>query len=92
MASVGRNLNRLYVGNIPWTVGNNELKYYFSKFGQIANASVIFDKNSGLSRTYGFVVFHNRTGYDTAINAEHVLEGHTLKVQPAVSGTNNEKY
>lgn len=81
-----RSLYRLYVGNIPWTIGHMELKQYFSKFGYINTASVIFDKNTGLSKNYGFVVFSSREGFESAINVPiHKLEGNSLKVQPAGS-------
>ena len=82
MASVARNVHKLYVANIPWTVGNVELKQYFSKFGQVSNASVIFDKNTGLSKNFGFVLYANFEGIDTACKCtEHKLEGNILKVQ-----------
>lgn len=86
-AQAVRNLYKLYVGNIPWTVGHNELKHYFSKYGQVSTATVVFDRETGLSRNYGFVVYSSRDGFDKASNAvTHKLEGSILKVQPA--GTN----
>lgn len=84
MASGVRNALKLYVRNLPWTVSHNELKHYFSKFGQVNTATVIFDKNTGLSRNYGFVTFSNREGFNSALNVQtHNLEGHTLKVEPS---------
>lgn len=88
MASAVRGALKLYVGNLPWTVGNNELRQYFSKFGHVNFASVVFDKNTGLSRNYGFVIYSNKEGYDTASNvASHTLEGNNLRVQPASTDT-----
>ncbi|KAK4876913.1 hypothetical protein RN001_009419 [Aquatica leii] len=88
MASTVR-LLRLYVGNLPWTVGHNELKQYFSKYGHVNGANVVFDKNTGLSRNYGFVVYSNREGFDTALNVQnHKLEGYILKVEPSGSNDN----
>lgn len=84
MASAVRNAFKLYVGNIPWTIGHNELRQYFSKFGHVNSAAVVFDKNTGLSRNYGFVIYSTKEGYDTAANVpNHTLEGNTLRVQPA---------
>lgn len=84
MASTVRNAFNLYVKNIPWTVGHNELKQYFSKFGYVQNATVVFNKNSGISRNYGFVIYNNRKGFDSALKEEkHKLEGLTLKVEPS---------
>lgn len=79
-----RNLYKLYVGNIPWTVSHHELKQYFSKFGFVNQATVIFDKNTGLSRNYGFVHYGNRESFEKATNTpNHKLEGNILKVQQA---------
>lgn len=89
MATI-RGIYKLYVNNIPWTVSHNELKKYFSQFGHVNIATVIFDKNTGLSRNYGFVTYSNQEGFNSALNAtQHKLEGNTLKVQPStVSGEN----
>lgn len=84
-----RSAFKLYVGNLSWTVGSNELRKYFSKFGHVTIANVAFDKNTGLSRNYAFVGFSTREGFENALNNKHKLEGLTLNVQPANSGTNN---
>lgn len=87
MGSIARNIYRVYVSNLPWTVSHQELKKYFSKFGFVSSANVIFDKNTGLSRNYGFVVFNSRESFENACNQNsHILEGNNLKVQPS-SGT-----
>lgn len=72
---------KLYVGNIPWTVSTRDLMKYFSKFGPINYASVVFDKNTGLSRNYGFVVFGKKEAFDKSRNSFHVLEGNTLRLE-----------
>lgn len=77
-----RNLYKLYVRNLPWTVGHNELKKYFSKFGHVNLATVIFDRKTGLSKNYGFVSFSNREGFENAtFQSAHNLEGNSIKVQ-----------
>lgn len=78
-----RNLYRMFVGNLPWTVSHRELRQHFSQFGYISNAHVVFDKSTGLSRGFGFIQFGNRNSFDAAINkATHILEGNILDVQP----------
>jgi len=90
MASGIRNIFRLYVGNLPWTVSHNELRQYFSKYGHVNSATVVFDKNTGLSRNYGFVLYSNREGFNSALNIpDHRLEGHFLKVEPSGSPSEN---
>lgn len=82
-ANTVRNLYKIYVGNIPWTVSHNELRSYFSKFGHVQHSMVIFDKKTGLSKNYGFVTFATKEAFENANNfTQHQLEGNTLKVQP----------
>lgn len=89
--SAARTLYKLFVGNLPWTVSTQELKLYFSKYGHINNAIVVFDKNTGLSRSYGFVTYSNQNGFETATNVQnHKLEGNLLKVQPAGNNVKEE--
>lgn len=79
-----RQLTKLYVGNISWTVNHLDLKQYFSRFGHVQNAVVVFDKNTGLSRCYGFVTFSNKEGFQSASQIkDHQLEGMRLVVEPA---------
>lgn len=83
MASAGRGV-RLFVGNLPWTVSGRELRKYFSEFGNVISASVIFDRNTGISRGYGFVTLGNPSVYESIMNTKtHVLEGNTLAIRPA---------
>ncbi|KAL1462471.1 hypothetical protein WDU94_014303 [Cyamophila willieti] len=90
MSNSIRQINKLFVGNLPWSVSHNELKKYFSEFGQIAQAIVMFDKNTGMSRGYGFVTFLNKEATDKVFNIEsHILEGGRLNVQPSDSVYNN---
>lgn len=84
MASTGKAI-RLFVGNLPWSVGSRELRKYFSEFGYVVTANVIFDRNTGISRNYGFVTLGNPSAYNAVRdNKIHVLEGQTLLIRPAV--------
>lgn len=86
MSNTIRQINKLFIGNLPWTVSHNELKKYFSEFGQIINATVMFDRNTGLSKGYGFVTFQHNDALDKVFNTEsHVLEGTKLNVHPSDS-------
>lgn len=84
MSGIARNSYKLFVGNLPWTIAQPQLQAYFSKFGHVASASVVFDKLQGFSKGYGFVVFSNRDGFNSASNQHiHTLEGRVLNVQAA---------
>ncbi|XP_037562141.1 SRA stem-loop-interacting RNA-binding protein, mitochondrial isoform X1 [Dermacentor silvarum] len=81
-----RSALRVFVANLPWTVGKKELREHFSQFGYVASSSVVFDKKTGMSKGFGFVAFGNRDGFIGATKQQqHVLEGSTLSVRPATS-------
>ncbi len=46
---------KLYVGNMPFSMGDAELRTLFSQHGEVASANVITDRDSGRSRGFGFV-------------------------------------
>jgi RNA recognition motif-containing protein len=45
----------IYVGNIPWTTTEDQLKDYFNEHGQVLNARIITERATGRSKGYGFV-------------------------------------
>ncbi|MCC6202841.1 MAG: RNA-binding protein [Gammaproteobacteria bacterium] len=45
----------IYVGNLPYKMGDEELRALFTPFGSVQSAQVIVDRRSGRSRGYGFV-------------------------------------
>jgi RNA recognition motif-containing protein len=84
VSGVARGLHKLFVANLPWTIGSTELKLYFSKFGHVHTSSVIYDKMTGLSKGYGFIAFSTKEAYNSALNKQyHALEGRSLAVQPS---------
>lgn len=83
MASSGRAFQKVFVSNIPWTVGHPELRNFFREFGRVISASVVFDKNTGCSKGYGFVVLGNRTVLQEIERQDKlVLEGQIIQVRP----------
>lgn len=60
---------KLYVGNLPYTMTNDELRDTFVEFGAVDSASVVMDKMTGRSRGFGFVEMTNDAEADSAIDA-----------------------
>ncbi len=58
---------RIYVGNLPYSVGEDELREMFAPFGQVASANVITDRDSGQSKGFGFVEMASSTEAQAAI-------------------------
>lgn len=63
---------KLYVGNLPWTINNNQLSDTFKKHGNVISAKVVTDRESGKSKGFGFVEMENENDANTAIK---VLNG-----------------
>lgn len=76
---------RIYVGNLPYSVTDEELRETFAEFGELASAEVIKDKFSGQSKGFGFVEMPNDSEADQAIKAlnDQPLKGRKLTVNEA---------
>ncbi|KAK4277634.1 hypothetical protein QN277_015603 [Acacia crassicarpa] len=48
---------KIFVGGLAWETKRDSLKRYFEQFGEISEAVVITDRNTGASKGYGFVTF-----------------------------------
>ena len=48
-------MKSLFIGNLPWSITDEEMKSKFSEFGTVIAARVVTDKFSGKSRGFGFV-------------------------------------
>ncbi|TSE26751.1 polyadenylate binding protein [Tepidimonas sediminis] len=47
--------NKLYVGNLPYSVRDGDLQQAFSAYGQVASAKVMMERDTGRSKGFGFV-------------------------------------
>jgi len=76
---------KIYVGNLPFNIGQKELGELFAQFGEISEAVVISDKYSGRSKGFGFVTFADDAAAQKAIADMDgkEIEGRPLKVNEA---------
>jgi RNA recognition motif-containing protein len=70
---------RLYVGNLAWTVTDQDLQDAFSEAGKVENSQVIMDRATNRSRGFGFVEMATDEGADAAIKR---LNGREIKGRP----------
>ncbi len=49
----------IYVGNLPYSIGEDDLQGIFGEYGEIESVKIITDKYSGRSKGFGFVVMEN---------------------------------
>lgn len=61
--------NKLYVGNLAYSTGGEDLKLHFSAYGHVVSAEVCMERDTDRSKGFGFVVM------DTAQEAACAIEG-----------------
>jgi cold-inducible RNA-binding protein len=66
---------KLFVGNLSWSTKDDGLREAFEPFGEITEAKVISDRDTGRSRGFGFVTFTND---DDAANAIEEMNGKSI--------------
>jgi cold-inducible RNA-binding protein len=76
---------KLFVGGLSWDTTDAGLRKAFESYGEITEAKVITDRDTGRSRGFGFVTFSRDEDAKTAISKMDgtSLDGRTLKVNEA---------
>ena len=77
--------NKLYVGNLPFTVTEDELREVFARHGEVQSVNVIMDRDTGRPRGFGFVEMNDSSAADDAMRAldGSDLGGRSIKVNEA---------
>ncbi len=76
---------KLYVGNLPYGVTDNDLQNVFAPHGAVQSAQVIMDRDTGRSKGFGFVEMDNGEQAQaaiTALNGQN-MNGRALTVNEA---------
>ena len=73
---------KLFVRNLSWDTNDDTLRDAFSRFGEVTEARVATDRETGKSRGFAFITFPNDAEAQAAITAmdEVVLDGRTIRV------------
>jgi cold-inducible RNA-binding protein len=88
--------NKLYVGNLPYSVRDDDLQQAFSAFGQVTSAKVMMERDTGRSKGFGFVEMGSDAEAQAAIEGMHgqslggrnvvVNEARPMEARPPRSG------
>ncbi len=74
----------LYVGNLSWGVDDDLLKDFFQKYGDVTEARVITDRETGRSRGFGFVEMPDEAAKKAIAEGDGIeLDGRPLKINEA---------
>jgi len=77
--------NKLYVGNLAYSIRDDDLQQAFAQFGAVTSAKVMMDRDTGRSKGFGFVEMGNDAEAQAAINGMNgqALDGRALVVNEA---------
>ena len=77
--------NKLYVGNLAYSVRDETLQDAFSQFGQVTSAKVMMDRDTGRSKGFGFVEMSSDAEAQSAINGMNGqdMDGRAIVVNEA---------
>ena len=77
--------NKLYVGNLAYSVSDDTLQQRFAEFGTVASAKVMTDRDTGRSKGFGFVEMGSDAEAQAAIRGLHdqSVDGRALIVNEA---------
>ena len=76
--------NKIYVGNLPYNATDESLKSFFAACGDVTDAVIIKDRETGRSKGFGFVSFSASEGMDQAMGMNgQEMNGRTLRISQA---------
>jgi RNA recognition motif-containing protein len=77
--------NKLYVGNLPYSMRDDDLQQHFARFGEVMSAKVMMDRDTGRSKGFAFVEMGTRDDAQAAIRGMNgqSFEGRALVVNEA---------
>ncbi|MCY4641822.1 MAG: RNA-binding protein [Gammaproteobacteria bacterium] len=75
----------IYIGNLPYSISEDELRELFAVHGEVSSASIIMDRESGRSKGFGFIEMPDKAQGESAINAlnESNVQGRNVRVNEA---------
>lgn len=76
---------KLFVGGLAWATKDDSLYTAFAQFGEVTEAKVILERDSGRSRGFGFVTFADSAAAEKAVSSMdgQELDGRAIKVSEA---------
>ena len=75
----------IYLGNIAWSMTEDDVEALFAEFGAVSSVKIITDKYSGRSKGFGFVEMDDDAAAQSAIDAlnDSEQQGRNLRVNQA---------
>lgn len=74
--------NKVFVGGLSWETSDAKLRQYFENYGEVLEAFVSYDKNTGRPRGFGFVVFAAPSVADKVVSLQHTIDRREVRRGP----------
>ncbi|KAF9192314.1 hypothetical protein BGZ50_008678 [Haplosporangium sp. Z 11] len=84
-------VSKLFIGGLSWNTTDESLREGFNKYGDVLDAIVVRDRDTGRSRGFGFVTYSDDASAEEAIRAlnNQDFDGRQIKVDRASERSNN---
>jgi RNA recognition motif-containing protein len=77
--------NKVFVGGLHYDTRDQEFRNYFSRYGRVVHAEVMFNRETHKSRGFGFIIFEvEESAIRVCEVAEHVIDGKVVEVKRAI--------
>jgi RNA recognition motif-containing protein len=84
----------IYVGQLPYSVTEEELREMFLQYGEVSSLKLIMDRYSGQSKGFGFIEMPNNAEADQAIKGlnKSMVKGREIKVNQSEDRRKKKTY
>lgn len=74
---------KIFVGGLAQEVTDKDFSEYFGRFGNVKDAIVMLDRNTGSSRGFGFVTFDKEDSVERVLRTDHEIKGKYVEIKRA---------
>jgi RNA recognition motif-containing protein len=75
---------KIFIGGLSWQTTEETLRYYFSKYGELADVALMIDKKTGKPRGFGFIKMMDPKAADVVMEHDHTIDGRLVDVKRAL--------
>lgn len=90
-ADLSRDICKMFIGGLNWETTEDNLKDYFSKYGQVTDLKIMRDNATGRSRGFGFLTFAEASSVDEVVKTQHILDGKVIDPKRAIPREEQDK-
>ena len=75
------NAKKIFVGGLPHGLAEDEFKQYFSQYGEIEDCVVMYDRNTGKPRGFGFITYNDEASIDLVMRDKYKHKIHNKWIE-----------